>query len=604
MAKQRSVRILTPWGDESRDKEPRNFYIWGFQLHFEIDVKLTARQLFKRLDEALLPDTFIVAVNSDERSEYPFAVVEPDDHEFKKEDFASVLKLAAEFGKISPGPELAYPADSKWGEEWAKQQERRAFRSRIREAIKQTVVGACRPNSKRVYVSPGREFGPYIVHAVLLLDEAACKSHPTLRRTTRDEYSLVTSLVDAVANKFMETCWEAILSSFAGDGLVEFPSVDSLLTAAGTSFMYTPFGACGEWMGVHGGFEICTEISTLTYEKTARRSRLILARRGHESLVESLAFRNPPKLRNYRAVRKLLQLADESEGLVCDSVHILGIGTIHKDYVAANEDLFCVEFLGHAKWELIHDGHTLMRVEHGVPKLPMKRMQIQRFGESFARLFPAATDKQKASMTRLATAATELSHGAIVIVVENADEEAARFGSQSTMIEPQSLSAELLEKASRIDGAILVSPDGICHAVGVILDGHVSDKGTANRGARYNSTVRYVLGSNSRCLGLVVSDDGMVDIVPEYRPLMSRREIEQKLNLLRNLVGQSSVDQRAMNKIADWIKDHEFYLSELQCDEMNRLLAEAKPKSDGSGAWVVYKEFKRHPEMNDSFLCD
>jgi hypothetical protein len=151
---------------------------------------------------------------------------------------------------------------------------------------------------------------------------------------------------------------------------------------------------------------------------------------------------------------------------------------------------------------------------------------------------------------------------------------------------------------------MLVGPDGVCHAIGVILDGQVNDKGTAERGARFNRTVRYVLGNTSACLGLVVSDDGMVDVVPAYRPLMSKRELERHVDSLREVVSPSGVDQRRMNEITRWIKDHEFYLSKTQCDEINELIANAEPKSDGSAAWCVYQPFEPHPDMNDTYLCD
>ena len=297
-------------------------------------------------------------------------------------------------------------------------------------------------------------------------------------------------------------------------------------------------------------------------------------------------------------------LSGENEGLICNSVIVVGIGSVCGNYDATNEDLFCVDFLGHSKWELTHGGVTLMRVEHGIPQLPKKREQVRRFGETFARVFPRTDDKQRTSMNRIAAAATELDHGAILIVTENAAEEAIRFGSQSTMIAPQLFSKQLLERASRIDGATLVGPDGICHAIGVILDGQVNDKGTAERGARFNSTVRYVLGSKAPCLGLVVSDDGMVNLVPDYRPLISRRELEQQLDSLRNVVGQPQVEQRKMNKLTKWIKDHEFYLSEAQCSEVNELMAKAEPKSDRSVPWLVYQPFKRHADMNDTYLRD
>jgi hypothetical protein len=69
-----------------------------------------------------------------------------------------------------------------------------------------------------------------------------------------------------------------------------------------------------------------------------------------------------------------------------------------------------------------------------------------------------------------------------------------------------------------IDGAILLDEQGTCHAIGVILDGRVSEQGTLvgnrGRGARYNTALRYA--DDERCprsLILVRSDDGMLDFI-------------------------------------------------------------------------------------------
>jgi DNA integrity scanning protein DisA with diadenylate cyclase activity len=75
------------------------------------------------------------------------------------------------------------------------------------------------------------------------------------------------------------------------------------------------------------------------------------------------------------------------------------------------------------------------------------------------------------------------------------------------------LNPQIIKKVTAIDGAILIEPSTICHAIGVILDGLASDKGTLSRGARYNSAIRYVESSKNPCLVIVVSQDGMKDLV-------------------------------------------------------------------------------------------
>ena len=76
------------------------------------------------------------------------------------------------------------------------------------------------------------------------------------------------------------------------------------------------------------------------------------------------------------------------------------------------------------------------------------------------------------------------------------------------------ISQSLISHLSNIDGAILISPEGIIYAFGVILDGQASKNGNSARGARYNSAIRYVDEKSRKvnCLALIVSEDGYVDL--------------------------------------------------------------------------------------------
>lgn len=603
MPKQQSIHILAP--AISSSEEPRNYYLWSYQSNFWISAKLAAEGVFKRLDERLIPDVFLVAVNTEAESKHPKAVVEPEYHDFTASDFESVIDLTRESEKASPGPSYGWQADDRFGEAWAARGKRRDFINGVRTSIRQVVANAHKHEPAKVFVSPGREFGPYVVFTVLTINEELSNEYPRLHQTCRGRYSVVPSLIDAVASRVSECCWERIVQSFGGDSFVNFPPCDDILRASAASFMYTPFGSCDEIYGLHGGFEICNEISTLTYEKAVGRGRLILAKRGHHSIEEVISFTTPISLRNFRAVRKLLEMAGPDEALICDSKDVVALGSVRSTYDPSKEDLFCVEFTGHAKWQLLHAGAPLMRVEHGLPSLPQESLRVARFVETFSRLFPNASDRQHTGIRRIAHDATELTHGTIIIIHSRAADEATRFGRQALLIEPKPLSPELMKQASRIDGAILAGPDGVCHAIGVILDGPVSDKGSNVRGARYNSTVRYVYASGCEAMGLVVSDDGMIDMVPEYRPVVSRHEIEKKIAELDEIVGNETISQRKLNNVTEWLSKQRFYLSSLQCDRINSLIVSSQEKKrDSSAGNVIYESFTQHPEMNDSFLKD
>ena len=50
-----------------------------------------------------------------------------------------------------------------------------------------------------------------------------------------------------------------------------------------------------------------------------------------------------------------------------------------------------------------------------------------------------------------------------------------------------------------------------------ILDGLATEKGDSSRGSRYNSAVRYVESSRYACLAIVVSEDGLIDLLPPLK---------------------------------------------------------------------------------------
>lgn len=596
------MEILCPGGNGSW---PTNqHYVWGYQPHFAIDLKIAAERLFKQLDDRMVPDTVLIAVRTDENEKIPLVVVEPHDHTLQPDLFDNVLEQVESSFKADPGKSFGYHQDDPKGEAWAKRQERGQYIGRIGRIIQQTISHTYGTNGPLVYMSAAREFGPYAVFGALLVPRNVYESHSHLNIAHRDEFSVHTSLIDAAASCLVDACWEALPQSGAGDGFIRFPTNESLLKKAGDLLMHTASYPCDNMQGLYGAFQMCNTIATLTYERSDSKGALILSRKHHMNVDQTLVLTNPINVRNYRAVRKLLQLPKPDEALLCDSSEIYGIGRISEGYDPTNEDLFCVEFVGHAKWQLLHAGVPLMHVEYGVPSVPAGRRQVEQFTETFERLFPGATQENVKVVAKIVAAAPRLRHGTILVIASDAEEEAERFGVQSTRIAPSQLTEELLNMGSRIDGAILASPDGICHAIGVILDGEATSKGSAERGARYNSAIRYVYGRETPCLALVISDDGMINSVPAYRPRLSRRQIEDHLEELRNLVGNDSVSQKTLNKQTEWFDNHRFYLTSEQCAEVNALIAEAEPKRDSSAGRVVYGEFKTHPDMNESFLRD
>lgn len=339
---------------------------------------------------------------------------------------------------------------------WAAQEMRRDFLGNISRSVRQVIEGEYGRHNRKIYLSSGRELGPYVIFTVLMIDAGVIDKHPRLHRRSRDRVPVQTSLIDAVANEFVSSCWELILRSFDGDQSVRFPSHDTILRAGANRFFTTVVVACDALGRPNAGYEAYNEIASLTYEKAVGCGRLIFAPQDHRNLHEAIAFKAPTPINNYRSVRKLLELAGGDDALICDAVNVVAMGRICGNYNVADESLFSVEFVGHSKWQLTHAGAVLMRVEYGIPQLPVKIRQVDQFVETFIRLFPATTDSQRKKMRRIAEFSGDLERGTIVVIRNDAAAEAARFKHQAFAIDPVELSDDILRQAARIDGAILV----------------------------------------------------------------------------------------------------------------------------------------------------
>jgi hypothetical protein len=241
----------------------------------------------------------------------------------------------------------------------------------------------------------------------------------------------------------------------------------------------------------------------------------VLAPDGHPHVDVAIRLRTPVAVSERLQFRKLLEMSDEQLGLLTDGTSVYGLGAISEQYDGSTEDLFRYTLLEQGVWLLSHHEDALLRVTNGHAALPRPRVDRDLFDRAMRRVFGAVEPDDIHAIWRLAQTAVSQGRGTALVVTSAAAEEAYRLAPQALAIEPQPIGSRMLRALTRIDGAVLLSPDGICHAVGVILDGLATGEGDPGRGARYNSAVRYTAASSAPCLVLIVSDDGMIDVHPE-----------------------------------------------------------------------------------------
>jgi hypothetical protein len=482
--------------------------MWSHQAEFQALALAAAQRLCDELDPALAPQIVLIGV-PDERTAAPSAICLEPENAYDPALFAHVGELAQRLLALDEERQLihSHPITQ---EDHLRRLKAHALRNAIHEITH-------RHDERRglaTYCALPAHVQGWRVCTVLQLQRDMVHSYYKLTRSQTNGRILATSLLGAAIQEFLHDCTEALLHPDPGGHGDPFGrDADELLRAAGNALMVTAARSGGEPEGEHGLMHACNIVSAMRYEGAETAGRLVVARRGHPGIEVTMTLANQVPLREYRAVRKLLEISSSEIGLLSDSLCIYGLGQVGRIYDSRDENIFTVQFTSHDTWELQHAGHLLMRVIYGQPHLPRGLLDEPNFRQRLSTIFPAIEPKQTRILWELASEAARQKHGTLLVISEGAAAEATRLEKQGICIEPVRLAPELVQSITSIDGALLIDPNGVCHAIGVILDGLASPHGTAARGARYNSAVRYVETSQYGCLAVVISEDGTIDML-------------------------------------------------------------------------------------------
>ena len=390
-----------------------------------------------------------------------------------------------------------------------------------REAVLRTVRGILRTydsehNARSFSGWPG-QLGEYYVVPVLQFPEELfrrfrrCVTYP--RENT---YSVPPSFIHAAIEQVLDWAYEEIREDVPGGGIMgKSPPPEEMVQKAATMFLYAPARAIGDnRFAVTSLFGRLNSLSTWMYEGTEGTGRLLLSQPTNKAVNMTLSFA--------LLCRSLNQDGEES----CSSWSLLtciywrtrreiwGLGRLAEKFDPwQTQDVFAIDFLDRYYWRLVCGDHTLLECKYAMPTLPSVTPSLDIAERGYSGTFPTASERSAECFMRLYKAASGLDHGSMLVVAQDAEREAKRLEQQGTRIQPVPMMPELFRHVSRIDGSVLVDPDGMCHAIGVVLDGRARSDCLPARGARYNSAVRYVHGAAVGRLAVVVSDDGTVDVI-------------------------------------------------------------------------------------------
>lgn len=573
-------------------------FMWGYQPYYRDSVESAMNSVMKELgvfDAGA--ECVLVGARIPGKENQNEVCVEPEGGKWRVELFNGLLAAVEAEVEVHPMQDERYYGDAPS----TRDKPENIRRDSVRRAVQEALGPYDTEHQVLSFAGAAGPVGDYYVVPVVQLPAALFERFRPLREPVTDgQVTGQPSLIHAAVAQVLSDAHDELLRPEPGRfSNRRSRSPEEIVRRAAASFMRTPGIAIGDRsFGAPNLFERFNVISSLMYEGTEGTGRMLLANPAGGAVDVILQLAEPVPFREHRWSRKILQMASHETALVVDCEKVLGLGNMSADVdPCATQNVFEIEFLDHYHWRMSCGDEVLLVSRYGAPSLPQESFPRVQLSDTFKRLFPDVTSEELETFLALFDAAVEQRHGSMLVVAKDAEAEAERLGGQGTRIAPTRLTPELYRRVSGIDGTIIVDPHGVCHAIGVILDGPARPECTPSRGSRYNSGIRYVGASATPRLAVVVSDDRTVDVMPVLRPRIRRSEIEKQITKLE------SASRDNYHAAINWLDQHRFYLDQTQCDRVNSALARIHAESVEVGEITIERrDFSRNPNLNDDYF--
>jgi hypothetical protein len=562
--------------------------MWGYQEHYASVIRRLAESTLSEIGAPSEAEVLLVGVRRP-GSQAPHPVcLEPENGRWPLSLFDRLeSQVLAEIPK-HPMSSMVYGDEPSMRDkpEWTRQ-------AVISEQVRTRLAEYDLANDVVSFVITPGIIGEYHVAVVLQVPGATLRAHPELKGRSWDGEEYDMSFIRSCLNEVLKVAKTQLLLPEPGRGIhSDILTASELAQRASVWFLYQVSSLIGNDYICNNLHENLHRISSLRYEGDEGVGRMLVVKDGVRcDFVVRLA--EPVQFDSSRWVRKLVQMASMDLPLIASLSHVHGIGRVADSGSAA----IVVDFLGHQDWEVQWEGQPLLRTQLGKSRLPQEVVPEGRFRDNVELLFPATDAEDRGRLWDLLRLQVRQPHGSSVIVAADAEREAARLSRQCTRIVPTLVTPELLTRASRIDGGLLIDPTGWCFAIGVILDGETTKECQPSRGARFNSAVRYVYASQVGRMAIVYSDDRTLDIIPLLNPRVSRKKIEDALADLE------AATMDTYHRPRHFLDRHRFYLSPEQCADANAAMERiyATPHRVGE-IRLTLEPFSPDPAMNSRYL--
>lgn len=578
-------------------KREIKLFMWGYQEHFAWNLSRLSEQVFKELGLDLKPDVLLVGVLKIGVEERHRVCVEPEDGKWSVSLFTDVPARFEETIQTHPLNRMFY--DDK---PTMRDKPENIRRSSATMVVQNSLQEFDHEHGARSFCGAARLVGDYYVVPVIQIAKSVFEQFPPLiLPDTGDEFQPrgEKSLIHSCLGVLLDEASQDLLGPDPGrSGSSTMRNATEIVAEGAERFMRIPDLLTTSNPYSSGDlFQRLNIVSSLFYEGKEGLGCLILIRPESPSIEYLVQFETPIPLRQPRWARKILQMASPDIALIVSESKIYGLGRLRSEHDYTVLDAFTINFIDHYQWELRSGELVLMYSRYREPRLPQEPISRERFQSNFLRVFSGAAPENAERIWSLFKVCAKMSHGSMLVVAEDAASEAARLADQGTPIRYAQMTEEMLERVSGIDGSILVDPTGVCHAIGVILDGAATSDCSPARGSRYNSALRYVKSTGVRRLAIVISDDRTIDIVPLLKPQIQKSEIE------KHIVELEKASADTYHSAQNWLNEHRFYLNEEQCVRINRGLErlDSLPKEVREIRYITSR-FQANPDLDDSYL--
>ncbi|MFW0716882.1 DNA integrity scanning protein DisA nucleotide-binding domain protein [Pedobacter sp. N23S346] len=569
-----------------------NNLIWDEQLHCQISLQLAAEELFDSLDERLYPKVFMIGIRVIDDASKAFINLECKDCDYFVTNFLSLQSI----------PKIIHPVQHDL-EIDVSSYLTHAYFTEIQRVLRQ------HPKSKSVesFISNPAYINGYLVFVVTELSKAVLNTYYTLTKDFSNadrDFKISRSFIESIIKIYLNASTNALKAKSQLEFKILSKSRDELVSSAAHDFMITVSGVGQHPHHLHVLYDACNTISSLKYEGEEGLGKMIIANKNHKNVALTLVLEDPIHIKDFRKVRKFLELADHKNLLISDSVFIYGLGKLTGKYNHHEESLFVIHFTKHFHWEVLHHDKIMLSVAFRMPSLYSEQINKEKFYSTLNRVFKNIHREKLNKLWEIAIESTKQKHGTILVITDAAEEEAQRLSEQSFKVKPVILTKNAVHQVTSIDGAVLLDTNCYCHGIGVILDGIASSYGDSSRGARFNSAVRYYefMEKKTGIVVVVISEDGMINLIPELKPQVMHSHIVQKIEDLKALVQANYNDRRRFNLIMEFFNQNNFYFSEKECDLINQLKATLEHKYRFiDGIKMIYDNFKPNKKMNSSY---